>query len=139
MTHLVDTDVFIDLLADKPHAAAIVESLAPDGLAISLVTYGEALDGVLHGHNPADAEARFDLALRRFSLVTLTEPIMRRFAQLRGDRRKAGRPRGDADLIIACTAIELNLTLVTRNLRHYEDIPELRLFPMTAVSQGPDF
>jgi predicted nucleic acid-binding protein len=33
----------------------------------------------------------------------------------------------DMDLLIAATALEHDLTLVTRNLSHFSRIPELRL------------
>jgi predicted nucleic acid-binding protein len=35
----------------------------------------------------------------------------------------------DTDLLIAATALAENLTLVTRNVRHFNRIPELKLYP----------
>jgi predicted nucleic acid-binding protein len=34
----------------------------------------------------------------------------------------------DVDLLIAATALEEDLTLVTRNTRHFERIPDLKLY-----------
>jgi tRNA(fMet)-specific endonuclease VapC len=40
-----------------------------------------------------------------------------------------GRLISDMDLLIAATAMHHNLTLVTRNHRHFERVPNLRLYP----------
>ena len=42
MPYLIDTDWVIDHLDDHPEARALLERLAPDGIAISIVTYMEA-------------------------------------------------------------------------------------------------
>ncbi len=34
----------------------------------------------------------------------------------------------DADLLIAATALEHDLTLMTQNLRHFNRIPDLKLY-----------
>ena len=36
------------------------------------------------------------------------------------------------DLINAAIALEHDLTLVTRNVEDYQDIPDLKLYPLTA-------
>jgi predicted nucleic acid-binding protein len=53
---------------------------------------------------------------------------MRRFARIRGGLRATGRVIGDSDILIAATAIEHRLSLVTRNRRHYDRIPGLTLY-----------
>jgi len=53
---------------------------------------------------------------------------VRRFARIRGELRKAGRAIGDFDILIAASAIRHDLVLITRNIRHYERIPELKIY-----------
>ena len=53
---------------------------------------------------------------------------MRRFARLRGELRQRGLLIPDPDILIAATALTHNLTLVTRNRRHFERIPDLPLY-----------
>ncbi|MGE0058274.1 MAG: type II toxin-antitoxin system VapC family toxin [Dehalococcoidia bacterium] len=62
-------------------------------------------------------------------ILPVTQAIAERCAQLRQTLRdKAKRPeRRGFDLVIAATALEHNLTLVTRNVRDYEDIPGLTI------------
>jgi predicted nucleic acid-binding protein len=59
--------------------------------------------------------------------LALDRDIMTRFARIRGDLRRQGQSIGDLDLLIAATAIHHDLTLVTRNVRHYARIPDLKL------------
>jgi predicted nucleic acid-binding protein len=53
---------------------------------------------------------------------------MERFGRIRGQLRRDGNLVGDMDLLIASTAIAHDLTLVTRNRRHFERIPGLELY-----------
>lgn len=58
----------------------------------------------------------------------MTKPIMQRFARIRGELRRTGNIIGDFDILIAATALHHNLTLVTRNLRDYNRIPNLDIY-----------
>ena len=99
----------------------------PDGLAVSIITYGEIYDGIYHGPNQARHERGFRQFLRVARVLPLTRRIMQRFAHLRGDLRQEGRGLADPDLLIAATALHHDLTVVTRNRRHFERIPGLLL------------
>ena len=48
MPYLIDSDVVIDHLDDSPPATQLLEKLATDGIAVSIITYMEAYQGVLH-------------------------------------------------------------------------------------------
>jgi len=39
MPYLIDTDVLIDHLADSPQASQLLDKLAPEGIAMSIITY----------------------------------------------------------------------------------------------------
>ena len=65
--------------------------------------------------------------LRSVPVLPLNRPIMRRFARVRGQLRRQGRIIGDPDILIGATALHHDLSLVTRNISHFERIPGLRL------------
>ena len=46
MKYLVDTDRVADWLNGRPEAVRLLSALRADGLAISLITYGEIYDGI---------------------------------------------------------------------------------------------
>ncbi|HEV8574100.1 MAG TPA: type II toxin-antitoxin system VapC family toxin [Dehalococcoidia bacterium] len=128
MPYLVDTDWLIDYLEGSPPAVRLLERLADSGLAISIVTYMEAYQGVFRSADRENAARRFDALLRGIRLVSITTAVARRCAVIREElRSNGGRVRQRAlDLLIAASAIEYNLTLVTRNKKDYEDIPNLQ-------------
>ena len=125
MRYLVDSDWVADYLNGHHNATALLTSLAPSGIAISLMPYGEIYEGVLYGHDPGRAEAGFREFLRGVTVLPLTQPIMRRFAAIRGELRSSGQIIGDPDILIAATALEYDLELVTRNVAHFARIGEL--------------
>ena len=131
MSYLIDTDTVADWLNNRPEAVRLLLTIEPEGLAISLITYGEVYDGVYFGRDPRAAEQAFLRFIRGVSVLPLNRAIMRRFALLRGDLRRRGQGIGDLDTMIAATALHHDLTLVTRNLRHETRIPELKILQPT--------
>ncbi len=57
MTHLIDTDWVIDVLNGQQVAASALVALAPQGLFLSVITYGELYEGAYHSRNPQTALA----------------------------------------------------------------------------------
>jgi tRNA(fMet)-specific endonuclease VapC len=125
VSYLLDTDAVADWLNNQPAATQLLSALEPDGLAISLITYGEVYDGIYYGRDPRSAERAFRRFLRGVTVFPLSRTIMRRFARLRGQLRRQGLTIQDPDLLIAATALTHDLTLVTRNVRHFGRIPDL--------------
>ncbi len=128
MRYLCDSDLLIDFLDELNAAVSIIAPLLDEGLGVSLIAVGEVYDGVLGGRDPVQAERRFLAVLERTSLVGLDLPTMRIFAELRRHLRVNGKETGDNDLMIAATALRHHLTLVTRNRRHFDRVPGLRLY-----------
>jgi predicted nucleic acid-binding protein len=128
MSYLVDSDWVADWLKGRSDAVQLLTNLAQRGpLAISLITYGEIYEGIYSGYDPKGYEAVFRQFLRSVDVLALNRATMRRFARIRGDLRRQGRMLPDPDLLIAATAIEHGLTLVTRNVRHFARVPGLVL------------
>jgi tRNA(fMet)-specific endonuclease VapC len=127
MTCLVDSDWVADWLAGRREAVQLLSALRPEGLAISLISYGEIYEGIYFSRDPKKSEVVFRQFLRGVTVIPLARRIMRRFARIRGQLRRKGQLISDPDLLIAATALERKLILVTRNLEHFERIPDLKL------------
>jgi tRNA(fMet)-specific endonuclease VapC len=80
VTYLVDTDRVASFLNGLPAVTELLTDLAPLGLSISLITYGEIYDGIYGGRDPADAEPAFRQFLRVVDVLPLNRSVMRRFA-----------------------------------------------------------
>lgn len=59
MTHLLDTDVVIDILAGREATIRVVDALNAE-LAISVITVGEYDEGIYRSQDPAGAERKFE-------------------------------------------------------------------------------
>ncbi len=129
MPYLIDSDWIVDYLSDLRDARDLIERLTPSGLVISIITYMEVYEGVSEQADPIAAQVKFDSFLQGLVLLPLSPAVARRCADLRRQLRRQGRrvrPRS-LDLIIGATAIEHDLTLVTRNVNDYRDVPGLKL------------
>jgi predicted nucleic acid-binding protein len=64
-------------------------------------------------------------------VLPVTEAIAQCSGKLRGDLQRRGIVRGQGDMLIAATAQVHQLTLVTRNVRHFEGCEILLFNPFT--------
>ncbi len=127
MSYLIDSDIVVDFLRGRSTAVTLLADLESEGIAISLVTYGEIYEGIIFGQNPRRTAQGFRLFLGSVDVLPLNRLIMRRYALIRGTLRQQGMLLKDPDLLIAATAIYHNRILVTNNVRHFQRIPDLKL------------
>ena len=108
---LLDTSVFIAREQRRPLGAL------PDELAVSVITIGELEIGVLAAASAEQRAQRADtLALARSAdPLAITETVMGAFARLTQDCRQAGSRPKILDSLIAATAIEHGLPVVTQD------------------------
>ncbi|MCC6454396.1 MAG: type II toxin-antitoxin system VapC family toxin [Caldilineaceae bacterium] len=125
---MIDTDWLIDYLKGKATAGQLLDQLVREGIAISLITYGEILEGIYYGREPKRQEQIFRAFLQATPILPLMESSMERFAHIRGGLRAQGQLIGDADILIAAIALDHDLTLVTQNVSHFRRIPNLTLY-----------
>jgi tRNA(fMet)-specific endonuclease VapC len=131
--HILDTDTLTHLHAGHPRVVQRLRELADPELGTTLITKIELLRGryeyVLKAASGSEllkaqqllakTEALLDLLL----IIPFDESAAVRFDQLRTTKglRKIGR----ADLLIASITLARRATLVTRNIRHFQQIPGL--------------
>jgi tRNA(fMet)-specific endonuclease VapC len=130
MPYLLDSNWVIDYLGGDEAALNLIDSLVPQGIGISIITYLELYQGVIRQPSPQQSEAQLQAFLAQIPVFPLTLAVARRCAQLREDLKKRGKRVSSRalDLIIAVTALEHGLTLVTKNRADFQDIPGLQLY-----------
>jgi predicted nucleic acid-binding protein len=102
--------------------------LNPDGLAVSIIAVGEVYEGAHSSLDPQAELARYRRYFAGFTTLGLSEPVMVTFSAVRASLRRQGLLIPDLDLLIAATAITHDLTLLTRNARHFQRIPDLKRY-----------
>ena len=128
MRYLLDSDWVIDALGGVPSAVEPIRRLAPSGIGVSIVTYGEVFHGAYGFPNPQEHLKSFRGFLSAFAVLGLDDPTMELFAQNRHRLQRQGNAIPDLDLLVSATALRHDLTLMTRNLRHFSRIPDLKLY-----------
>jgi tRNA(fMet)-specific endonuclease VapC len=129
MPYLIDSDWIIDHLKQVPEATSLLDTLVGDGLFISIITYMEAFQGTLRDPRPSETATRLQELLLIAPILDFDVAVAQRCARIRESVR-GGRVRANRrahDLMIAATAIEHDLTLVTRNVGDFNDVPGLQL------------
>lgn len=124
---LLDTNVVSEPKRPAPDAGVVawLSQHAPSDLHISVLTIGELRRGVL-GLDPGarrnDLTAWVDDAVMMFAerVLAVDTKVAETWAQLNHRHRLAGLSVGSVDELLAATALAHDLTLVTRNLRHFE-------------------
>lgn len=133
MSYLIDSDWVIDYLSGRPAAGNLIDRLAESGIAISLLTYREVVEGLRGSHEPTTADQVLHRFLEATPIYGIGPSVAEMAANIRIELRRQRRQVNHRalDILIAATAIEHDLTLVTRNTRDYDDIPGLRLYDLT--------
>ncbi len=120
---LLDTSV---LVAVERGGGGLGATLPPDAdVAIAAVTLAELAVGVELAsarHRPARAAFVADVR-RTLPALAYDERVAAAHARLLAATRRAGRPRGAHDLLIAATASAWDRTVVTRDPGAFEDLP----------------
>ncbi|MFV1917167.1 MAG: type II toxin-antitoxin system VapC family toxin [Patescibacteria group bacterium] len=126
MKYLLDTDVVIDHIRGRK---LLNESVLRKGALISLITLGELYYGSFKSEKGKKGVSiiRQDLNLLRIEVLSLTEGMIEKFAKIKADLVLKGKRLEDFDLLIAASALNFNLTLVTRNIKHFERIQGLKV------------
>lgn len=132
MPYLLDTTVVIPFLARDEIAVDLVSRLTADGVAVSIMSYLEVWQGTIDVADPVSAQQRVTAFFVDIPLLPVDIAVARRCAEVRAFIKKQGKsPRRRAfDLVIAATALEHDLELVTHNKKDFSDIPELVLRDM---------
>jgi hypothetical protein len=115
MSFLCDTNVLAELARPRPNRAVLAWAHRQARLTISVVTLEEVWYGLAWRPNPrlvAWFESFFDT---HCDILPIDARVARIAGALRGRMQSQGRPRTQADMLIAATAKQGELTVVTRN------------------------
>lgn len=119
---LLDTDILSDILRGRNQdvADAADAYLKVHGqFAISAFTQYEIVRG-FRWRKATVKLAAFEQLSKAMMIYPITSAVLDRAADLWADGATQGKPKMDADLLIAATALAHGLELVTGNLPHFK-------------------
>ncbi|MBF0629225.1 MAG: type II toxin-antitoxin system VapC family toxin [Magnetococcales bacterium] len=124
MSYLLDTVILSELRKRdrNPNVVTWVRSVRASDLFLSVVSIGEVERGIAlqerdHPEFAADLAEWLETVLRHYGdrILTVNTAVARQWGQL-----SARLGHSSADLLIAATAMAHGLTVITRNVRHFE-------------------
>lgn len=95
-------------------------------LTLSLITRYEILRG-LKAKNATTQIASFDLFCANSEVLPISDQIIVKGSNIYADLHRRGQLIGDADILIASTAILCGLVLASNNVAHFDRIPGLQI------------
>lgn len=128
MRIVLDTDILSAVMKKNPQVLSQARNyLKTSGrFTISIITKYEILRG-LKAKNATRQIINFDLLCKRMSILPLTDEIIVKAADIYADLSQRGELIGDADILIAATAIINGCKVSTNNTYDFERIPGLEL------------
>jgi tRNA(fMet)-specific endonuclease VapC len=112
----IDSDLRMRLTAENPEEVVLCSTVK-----------AELLYGARHSTHVDRNLSRLAAFFAPFQSLPFDDAAAELYGLIRAQLRRAGRPIGGNDLIIAATALAADVTLVTRNQEEFRRVPGLRV------------
>jgi tRNA(fMet)-specific endonuclease VapC len=113
--------------ANPPSVIRRLEQLGPDRVAVSVVTAVELREGAELSRAQKKYHAAIDAFLDEVPVLAWTSDVAAVAGRIRAQLRRAGKPIGDLDSLIAAHALHRSLVLVSHNTREFARVPGLEV------------
>lgn len=127
MIYLLDTDICIHWLRGNLRVHGQFAAIGPQAIAVSTITLAELHYGASSSARADENHAAIDDFVSALTVIDVTSSVARRFGEIKATLRAIGKLIEDFDLMLAATAVEHGLCLVSNNIAHFERISDLRL------------
>jgi predicted nucleic acid-binding protein len=131
--YLLDSAPLTALLHSRPRAVSLIRPwMEQHEASTSILVYGEVVEYLSGFEDVSHRQDALRILLREVAPLFLTYPILERYAQIRRQLRPPYGPGliGDIDTLIAATALEGDLTIVTAD-EDFRRVPNLRLIVLS--------
>ena len=123
---MLDTDISSYIIKRRPATLAEKFDKHAETLNVSVMTAAELRFGAEKAARPQLAEL-VESYLERLAILDWTDEVTVHYARIRFELERSGKPIGNMDLLIASHAVSQGMTLVTNNLRHFSNVPGLKV------------
>lgn len=128
MSYMLDTDTCIYIKNRRPpHVIKRFSRLQGGEVVMSLVTFGELLNGALKSNQSHSALEKINQLATILPVQAMSAEVAKQYAGIRRSLEKQGNIIGANDLWIAAHAISLDLTLVTNNTDEFSRVDGLKI------------
>jgi len=128
LRYLLDTNICIYIAKQKPvHILQKFEKLTVGEVGMSAITYGELFYGAEKSHSPKKSLALLEELTHLIPPIPLSTATSKQYGIIRCKLEKQGKQFGNNDLWIAAHVLDLELILVTNNIKEFARVPRLKV------------
>ncbi|MBA3611048.1 MAG: type II toxin-antitoxin system VapC family toxin [Rubrobacteraceae bacterium] len=128
MKVLLDTNVCVHVIRERPpEVLRRFEEYTVGDIAVSSITVAELYFGARKSGRADRNEEALEQFLLPLEVVEFGHAAAIAYGRVRAALEELGTPIGPLDTLIAAHARDLNLTLVTNNIREFSRVPDLEL------------
>lgn len=126
---ILDTDLIINYLRNRPNAVKIIKNLKKDNIPLKTTIFNaaELFKGAYLSSNVGKSLRGITDLLKHFEILDYSIEDAQTYGQISASLKKEGQTIGVFDALIASIVIRWEETLITRNLKHYSRVFRLSL------------
>ncbi|MEM9216034.1 MAG: type II toxin-antitoxin system VapC family toxin [Cyanobacteria bacterium P01_F01_bin.150] len=125
---LLDTDILSNIMRQNPAVMPKAQGYLAihQSFTFSLMTRYEILRG-LKAKQARRQLAAFEQLCQVSNILPLTDEVVIKASDIYAALKQRGELIGDADILIASTALTNGLSVATNNFNHFQRIPDLQI------------
>ena len=126
---VLDSDLLVGILRNNEEAVSKMEKLEKEGekLQTTVINTFELFEGALLHPKPDETTAKVEFLIRALDIFVFNQHASRMAAEISAELRRKGTIIDFQDISIAAIALSNNEKIVTRNIKHFSRIKNLRI------------
>jgi tRNA(fMet)-specific endonuclease VapC len=123
----LDTNTLIYYFKGQGQVAQNLANVSPQEIVVSTIVFFELQVGIAKSNSPAKRTQQLQQFLSRVNVIPFDRDAALAAATIRAQLEQQGTPIGPMDVLIAGTAVALQATLVTHNVKEFSRVSELAI------------
>jgi len=125
--YVLDTNTLIYYFKGQGQVSKNLASVSPQEILVSTIVLFELQVGIAKSTSPARRTQQLQQLLEQVNLTPFDRDSAVSAATIRAQLEQQGTPIGSIDVLIAGTAVALQATLVTHNVREFSRVSRLAI------------
>lgn len=125
--YILDTNTLIYFFKGQGRVAQNLANITPEEIGISTIVLFELQVGIAKSTSPAKRTEQLQQILSRVHIVPFDRDAAMTAAAIRTQLEQQGTPIGPMDILIAGTAVALQATLITHNVKEFSRVSGLMI------------
>ena len=127
MRYMLDTNMCIFLMKNRPEVVEKYRQNKEHGIAISAITAAELQFGVFNSSQPEKNRNNLTAFFTGLAVLDFDDTAALEYGRIRAELQRNGTPIGPLDMLIAAHAKSCGMVLVTNNTREFSRVNGLKL------------